>query len=377
MSKGRQITAVALCAVMLSAGCASTESVSPPPPEVPDLQEQIVRLSLSPMKQFEVEAKGFTESWSDVCQDQVVQQKELATLQDKWRIVVTSWARASVFSVGPTLDDNRKVRVSAWPVRPGLVDKQTHHLLGQASSLPANEVARLVHQGSAAVQGLPALDFLLFAPGSERIDQINKQSLAFCHAGLAISSYLHETSATLFSAWESWPVLNAAQSESRQLSDPRPLKETPAFHRLQDKLLNGLLSQIRHLNRDGVGSLFDYSNDPKGKQRNLHYPYSQYGTDSLKYSLEALSTALRSDSPLITGLAEDSAHRSALNNRINALLEDAGKLPIVTNGQPLSPEDVQTIQNLNLHLEGLYTLLESKLLPELGLTVDFNSEDGD
>ena len=79
-------------------------------------------------------------------------------------IVVADWGRASVLRFGPLAADNRFERLFFWPDPRGIALKQVQGLLAEKDP---QAIADGVAGKSAALQGLPALEFALFGAGAE------------------------------------------------------------------------------------------------------------------------------------------------------------------------------------------------------------------
>ncbi len=349
----------------------------------------------------------------------VTRASALIAAQSAWRATALSWARAAVLATGPSLTDNRQTRINAWPVRAGLVSRQTLALTRLATEASTDELRRQVSQGSAAVQGLPALELLLFSdlpkalgPAQTRVSEgdaatpaavpatTRTPEVAACRVTAEIAGHLARTADSLLSDWRHWAVLRDAmtslqaaapyaatlsppQAESAD-ADPAPDARTAAFRTLQDRLLNGLLGHIRHLSRDTVGSLYAYSNDPS-RLTVLEYAWSRTSMAALKAGLDAVYSTLSPATGLLIDLAAHPASAAAgsrdpmadLQVTLQATTEAAAALPDPIENHPLAPADIAALQALSLQLERLHRLMETQVIPALGLTVDFNSADGD
>lgn len=329
----------------------------------------------------------------------------LGAVQKQWKVVALDWATASVFATGPSQTDNRHLRINAWPARPGLVEKQTRLLIHAAASLDGAELGDKVANGSAAIQGLPAAEYLLFnvlpeqltgqEPGAGggqivaagQIAETGQKTGAgtsaasftdSCLALSAITAYMAQTATTLQLEWQQWPVLQSAMAALATATGiPDESKPVPeAYRQLQDKLLNGVLSHVRHLTRYKVGSLYEVSNDPD-RLDGLEYHYSRQSVASIKAGIAGISKALDADGGLLAGLPATDPLLKTLQTLLSVLTDTAARLPDPIEGSSFSAQQVAVLQSLSLHLEALHTLLETQLIPALGLTVDFNSEDGD
>lgn len=112
--------------------------------------------------------------------------------------LVEDWSRMELIRFGPVRENNRHERLDFWPDRKGLGLRQVQRLLA-AKDVSATDVAAL-RRKSVAVQGLGALEFVLFGTGS---DGLSDAGGAFrCSYGRAIAGAIAETASELAAAWK-------------------------------------------------------------------------------------------------------------------------------------------------------------------------------
>jgi predicted lipoprotein len=90
----------------------------------------------------------------------------LMTARDAFGAVVADWGRASVLRFGPLASEDRFERLFFWPDPRGIALKQVQGLLAEKDP---QAIAGGVAGKSAALQGLPALEFALFGTGAEAL----------------------------------------------------------------------------------------------------------------------------------------------------------------------------------------------------------------
>ena len=127
-----------------------------------------------------------------------VSAERLEALRTQFKAVVTAWSQVELYRVGPLLEEDRSDRTLFWPDRKGIALKQVQQIL---ASEDATALDPLTLRGkSVAVQGLGALEFVLFGTGS---DEMSTGAAAFrCHYGEAIARLLDQTAWQLVDAWE-------------------------------------------------------------------------------------------------------------------------------------------------------------------------------
>ncbi|OUR79708.1 hypothetical protein A9Q83_04785, partial [Alphaproteobacteria bacterium 46_93_T64] len=123
----------------------------------------------------------------------------LNNAQDAFKALVQSWSHAEVIRFGPVRDQNRFEKIFFWPDPRSRGLKQVQkklHFLEKNSTFE-----KLNFDGmSVAIQGLPALEFLLFGEGSEVLIS-KKSSLARCQYALGISKNLTALSKDILADW--------------------------------------------------------------------------------------------------------------------------------------------------------------------------------
>ncbi|HXF54485.1 MAG TPA: imelysin family protein [Hyphomicrobiaceae bacterium] len=110
---------------------------------------------------------------------------------------VTAWGYIEHIVFGPVTTDNRKERILFWPDRRGLGARQVARAVGarDASVLDAQTLAGK----SVALQGLGALELVLFGPGAEDADP---DARAYrCRYGAAIAANLAAVTHAIRDGW--------------------------------------------------------------------------------------------------------------------------------------------------------------------------------
>jgi uncharacterized protein len=111
---------------------------------------------------------------------------------------VKAWGRIEIVRVGPVIEDNRFEHILFYPDRKGLALKQIQGAI--ASNDDSFTKAESLRQKSVAMQGLGALEFVLFGTGA---DSLPKDKNNFrCLYGAAIAGNIDTMATTLTSIWE-------------------------------------------------------------------------------------------------------------------------------------------------------------------------------
>ncbi len=94
-------------------------------------------------------------------------QAALETAQQAFRVTAEAWGRASVLRFGPLAAQNRFEHIFFWPDPGGFIAKQLRKALAEKDPQAATSAG--IRRESVAVQGLPALDALLFGNDAELV----------------------------------------------------------------------------------------------------------------------------------------------------------------------------------------------------------------
>ena len=109
---------------------------------------------------------------------------------------VDAWSRIEIIRFGPVTEQNRLERVLFWPDRKGTGLKQVQAALASQDATAAD--AKKLADKSVAMQGLGALEFVLYGTGSEALATGDAYR---CSYGAAIAGNLEAIAAELDTAW--------------------------------------------------------------------------------------------------------------------------------------------------------------------------------
>mgnify|MGYP003635397493 CR=1 FL=1 len=123
--------------------------------------------------------------------------KTLVNAQDQFTKVALSWASIELFRSGPVMSDDRLERVLFYPDRKSTGLKQVQRILVKKD--PQSIAPETFEQKSVAVQGLGALEFILFGTGHE--DLSNSEGAFRCDFANEISTNLAQIASDLNSMW--------------------------------------------------------------------------------------------------------------------------------------------------------------------------------
>lgn len=315
-----------------------------------DLTEQII---LPDYQELAHAAQHQKNIWIEACD--TPDALSIGALQEAYHQTADAWGAVFHWASGPMIQELRRDRFNHWPERRNAVGRSLDRLLASK-----NPDALSLHQFSkttVAVQGLPALERLLFT----RHDVL--QDDFACSVGRTISINLAAISSQVAREWNNkiWPNFQKGTGDSLHYGDP-----TAALNRLfsnflttfiilkDQKLLPALRSKIENAN-------------PKL----LEGWRSERPLRNLKLNLAVVEAILN---VFAKALPPDDAANLTL--KIKTCLELANRLAPLYEGVKQQPERTKIKQLIDA-----LTLLQNEtaqsLSRNLGLTVGFNSLDGD
>jgi predicted lipoprotein len=150
----------------------------------------------------------------------------LQAAKDAFAGAVDAWSKVEIFRFGPIVQDRRYERLFYWPDPKGIGLRQVQDALAKRDedlTLPYELSAK-----SVALQGLPALEYLLYGDGAEALtetDHVTVPSLCpkLGGQGLSAAPLLRASPPMSIASPKMWSRAGArALPTRRHLSDPPP-----------------------------------------------------------------------------------------------------------------------------------------------------------
>lgn len=120
----------------------------------------------------------------------------LRAVREAWDASMAAWMRVQPVRFGPIREDSRNYRMQFWPDPRDLVASQTRALIDGDGAIDADRVT----EGSVAVQGLPAVEYLLYPDIGEALPAFESEPRR-CEALRATTAAVAVTAAELVRAW--------------------------------------------------------------------------------------------------------------------------------------------------------------------------------
>lgn len=178
--------AAALMTAVLLAGCGQS-------PRVTALAETAGTI-VAGHQRLEVAAAGLEAAAGEFCA--APDEPGLADIRAAWDAAMAAWMRVQPVRFGPIREDGRDYRLQFWPDPRDLAASQTRALIEGEGGIDAGRVA----QASVAVQGLPAIEYLLYPDEGDALAAFAAQPRR-CAALTAIAAAVAATAGELARAW--------------------------------------------------------------------------------------------------------------------------------------------------------------------------------
>jgi len=293
-------------------------------------------------------------------------QFHLSAARSAFVATVAAWGQVEPFRFGPITEENRLERILYWPDRKGIGLKQVQAALAEADGT-VTDPAKLSEK-SVAMQGLGALEFILFGTGSDALAA--KGAPHRCAYAQAAARNIEQMANAVMVAWD------APDGISQQWAAPGPgnplyRSKDEAMTELFNVFVHGL-EMVRDVRLNGF--LGETPKDDRPKQ--AIFWRSQATDVSLGANMEGLQK-LFDASGIGALLAPDSAWiAQSINFEFNTagrmLTGASGPIDTVLAGQQRN--GLQAFRLISSHLSELFGV---NLAGALGLTAGFSSLDGD
>lgn len=287
----------------------------------------------------------------------------LNNAQTEFAQTVDAFSRIELLRVGPLLDDNRLNRLFYWPDSRRVTERQLRQLLASKSTESSLVKPQDISGKSVAVQGLPALERLLF---STILTDLST-SLEGCLLARDIASNVQRLSSALLEAWVAETGISAALLS--------PSAEAALF-RSQREVTRSLLTQIS-AGLELIASRKVHPMTEEGARlRNAPFGRSVLTLNNLRGNLDSIQALLKASeidqqsdvqSQLDFEFRIADGHLDALS-ALDSLSDDADFV---------TPEAAKLFTALQSVVSSIAFTTDDRISLALGMSAGFNSSDGD
>lgn len=301
---------------------------------------------------------------------QAVSEQGQQQLQQQWRSTMTAWAQVQPIAFGPLEDGNLRWKMQFWPDRKDITSKKVEALIGSDEALTAERVAA----ASVSVQGLAALEYLLFDARANALERY-QQDVRRCELLVAIAERVQQVTQRLENEWPDFADKFTQPGTKNALY---PDNKT-ALADLLDTLVVG--TEVVKRNKLGL-PIANGADVRRAKPYRLEAWRSQYSLQLMQASTATLEQLYRGNGGF--GLAAYLAAHDDIDGALLQAIDDAFaavNAQFLTIDAPLftqlkQPEYYAQLAQLRERLDSLQRHL-AKLPESLHISLGFNSNDGD
>jgi hypothetical protein len=292
----------------------------------------------------------------------------LAAARGAFARILMQWSRVEYVRFGPVIEGKRLERFSFWPDPKGIGLRQVQGVLGTKDET-ATDVATLKGK-SVALQGLQALEFILFGTGAEELATGNAFRCAYAKA---ITGNLHEIAAEFVAGWNDEAGYVALM---RNPGPDNPVYRTPAEP--VGDIIEVLTTGFQYLRDVRIGA-FVGENPAKAKPRRAAFWRSGMAIEAIRANFEGLQR-LWEVSGLIPVL-ETRPGGPGMISSVNFEFETVGRqfdegFPPVAEAVA-DPKEHGRVLYLFIVADTLWRFFAEDISAALGLRMGFNALDGD
>lgn len=362
----RHIRLVSFCLALLS----SLLACSPPPQTTPEevaLSNTAHQLILPWHQAFVASTGELAQSLERFCQNPG-NRGELNASRASWRSAMLDWQTLHLINFGPVMEDNQAWRIQFWPDTHNRVGQKVEALMGQDTPLSAETLA----SANVLVQGLSALEYLLFDPGKSELSAL--QSPRVCAYLRAAGTNTHTVAQRLASGWASGEgnfVGTFLSAGANNLTFPSQKDVVAA-------LVSAMVSNVEVIKNKKLGDVFG-GRPGTGRINPYHLELwrSQCSLEAMQAEISAnqrlFQTGLR---PLLLAGNHKALARS-IDDSFEQVTHSLGELPKPLFSSVEQPAALPRFQKVFDQLGQLLGQLKRDVPAVLDLQLGFNANDGD
>lgn len=291
----------------------------------------------------------------------------LETSRNQFKSTVIAYSRVEFLRFGPVTEADRSERLLFWPDRKGIALRQVQAILADYDET-TTELSDL-RKKSVAVQGLGALEYVLFGERSERLATI--ESDFRCRYAQTIAEAVAATSKEIADAW------NDPAGIADRLSLPR---DANADYRNNRESLEALIGALAH----GIENVRDTRLLPfvgrdgsKPKPKSALFWRSVMSVPSIRANFEGLRDFFVTSRMGEATSEKNAGVDAAAKAEFEAALATSDKVTLPVDQAVADAAQKQALVDLIGHTQMLQKLIGEDLPAALELSVGFSSADGD
>jgi predicted lipoprotein len=305
----------------------------------------------------------------------------LAALRTDFHAAMDAWQGVQHVTYGPVEAFHRGQRIHFWPDKKNAGDRQMLALLKErkAEMLEPSRIAL----ASVAVQGLPALEMLLFGEGqADRLLVPGDEAAFRCRVLTAIAANVTIIGVELVADWTKSDGFRTAIDDAGSPTSPYLDHRQAASH-----LFNALHGQLQAIAEVKLGHPLGNGVDDARPGRSENWR-SKRSLRNVAVNLKAMrATFVTAFSPALTGEANArflaaldraaTAAQGGISTAAQGGISTAAQGGISMEEGMITPDGWKRLSALKTDIKAAARQLEAEIGPALGLQIGFNALDGD
>ena len=293
--------------------------------------------------------------------------------RQSWQSAMTAWAAVSTINFGPLDEENLAWRFQFWPDTINLVHRKFKaRVNGDNPAIDSQSLA----EASVAIQGLSAMEYLLYDPKPGNLDYYKSQS-HMCPMLQGTSTNLRNNAEKLDSAWHK-------EFPTRWLSLTFLEEKPDYFHFQVEKVFSGMVMAIELIETKKLGVPLGIKDtgDTSGYTNPWQLESWRSGT-SLNQILATLTLSRKlyqSSRGFHWYLTQSAQQPDALNQAIRTQFDTAINTAQSIKGSAftlIQQNNTADLYKLQAQIARLRQLLKTDYVNAAGITFRFNAHDGD
>ena len=349
---------------------AAAQSAAPPASglnedAVPSVMQRAVDEVIRPgYRNMQQSAARLTTAMNDLCAFGT--QQTLDRAKSAFDDTIRYWSTIEIVQTGPVIQDNLFEHILFYPDRKGVGLKQVQALIAKAD--PKDATVDAIAGKSVALQGLTALEYVLYGNGSD--DLINQKGGFRCLYGQAVAGNIQREAGEVVAAWEKPDGVQASWKH------PGPQSDDFMDNKEAVTALLGILVHGAENVRDQRLEQFYKGKDTPARPRMAIYWRSKNTWKSMAANLEGIRTLWQKAGMAELLPPEKKQIADAIDTKLKTIIDSVSKLnPDIEVA--VSDAERAKLDTLLSESRDLITTISDQYGAAIGLSAGFSFSDGD
>lgn len=293
-------------------------------------------------------------------------------VKEAFKASVAAWAGTGIVRIGPARKHDHMTRIAFWPDPRRVVRRQVRKLLSKRN--PHFLSAEVIGKQSVAIQGLPALELLLFPRSQGESEDVAAYR---CRLAKAIAGNVAVEAKAIAKGWrgpEGW--------RAKMLSGgpDNPIYKTEA--EAAAEILKSLVGALQTIREHEIVPWLEAVEKGKGwaglpfEQSALSKVFLLEGVNSVRKLHELMKL---DDYARALGKSDSKKEwlQNWFRNSYHGIDKEAAKLDLPARMKERGATDTAALRRMKFYVNGLAQIIGREIAPAAGLFLGFNELDGD